>query len=137
MNLAQFLTRELEGNSLRDLEAKTGISHAALRRIANGSLQGYPDLETLKKIAEAYGQPLWRVLEMAGLDLGLIARNQRLVTNVTSLIEHEPLFRQLFERMIDAKTEEIEAVLIYLEVCAFKLLPTWRDEDNELRVKRP
>lgn len=113
MNLAQFLTRELEGNSLRDLEAKTGISHTALKRIADRSLQGYPDLETLKKIAEAYGQPLWRVLEMAGLDLGLIARNRRLVTNVTSLIEHEPLFRQLFERMIDAKTEEIEAVLIY------------------------
>lgn len=56
---------------------------------------------------------------------------------MTSVIEHEPLFRQLFERMIDAKTEEIEAVLIYLEVCAFKLLPTWRDEDNELRVQRP
>ncbi len=137
MNLTQFLTRELERSSLRDLEAKIGVSHAALQRLARASLQGYPELETLKKIAEAYGLPLWRVIEMAGLDLGLTAGDGPLVTCVASLAEHEPLFRQLFERMIDAKTEEIEAVLIYLEVCAFKLLPTWRDEDNELHVKRP
>lgn len=137
MNLAQFLTRELEGHSLRDLEAKIGISHAAIQRIAHGRLRGYPDLDTLKKIAEAYGQPLWRVLEMAGLDLGLTARDHQLVTCVASLVEHKPRFRQLFERMIDAKTEEIEAVLVYLEVCALKLLPTGPDEDKELHVKRP
>lgn len=137
MNLAQFLTRERAGNSLRDLEAKTGVSHTALQRIATGSLQGYPDLETLEKIAEAYGQPLWRVLEMAGLDLGLTARERPLVTCVASLVEREPRFRQLFERMIDAKREEIEAVIIYLEVCACKLLPTWRDEDDELHFRRP
>lgn len=81
-NSNEAADRTLKGNSLRDLEAKTGVSHTALKRIADSSLQGYPDLEILKKIAEAYGQPLWHVLEMASLGLGLITRNQRLMTNV-------------------------------------------------------
>jgi len=137
LTLIQFLARELEGNSLRELEAKIGVSHAAIQRLVKGSLQNYPELETLEKIAHAFGLPLWRVREMAGLDLGLTAKDHALVSCVASLVAHEPLFRQLYERMIDARTEELEAVLIYLEVCCFKLLPTWRDANNALRVQRP
>ncbi len=120
MNLAELLTRELATKSYRDLEAQTGVSHTAIQRIAKGALLGYPDIDTLEKLAQAFSVPLWRLLEIAGVDLNLPSKAETLVTCVASLIQRSRLHQQLYERIVDAEEADLVTALHYLELCALK-----------------
>jgi len=69
--LAAFLTRALERTSSRELATRTGISHTNIQRMARGDRKMLPEIETLQGIATAFELPLYRVMEMAGVDLGI------------------------------------------------------------------
>jgi transcriptional regulator with XRE-family HTH domain len=116
VTLADVLARELQTHSLRALEARTGVSHTAIARIAKGQLGGFPDIDTLQKLARALSLPLWRVLELAGVDLDLSTRNPHLVRQLESLITQSPRHREVFERLLAASEVELSAVQAYLEV---------------------
>lgn len=67
-----FLKREFgqRGWSLRDAEAALGISRTALTNLIKH--EGViPTPETLVKLNAKFGVPVWRLLKMTGLDLGL------------------------------------------------------------------
>ncbi len=69
--LAAFLTRALERTSSHELATATGLAHTTIQRMARGDLKMLPEIETLQRIATAFQLPLYRVMEMAGVDLGL------------------------------------------------------------------
>jgi transcriptional regulator with XRE-family HTH domain len=116
MNLVQLLSEELERSSLRDLEAKTGISHTALLRIVRGQLKSLPEIETLDKIAKAFSLPLWRILEMAGADLGLDHSLDNYTRRLGSLASKQEDYQRLLGYLIDADPVDIRAILNYFAV---------------------
>lgn len=71
VDLAEFLAKEVARTSLRDVQAKTGVSKTAIQNIIKGNTKQLPELETLERFAKAYSLPLWRILQMASVNLGL------------------------------------------------------------------
>jgi transcriptional regulator with XRE-family HTH domain len=66
VDLADFLREKVEAASYRKVEAATGISRGSLENIIRRENKEPPELPTLEKIADTYGIPLVRVMEMAG-----------------------------------------------------------------------
>lgn len=109
-DLADFLSRELDDSSYRELEAKTGVSRGSLENIIGRQNKKLPELETLKKIADAYGMPLWRVIEMAGASLGDEERYSRLARELQAtpwLVEH-------FDALVSISQDEFIELMDYL-----------------------
>lgn len=127
-DLAEFLARELEGSSYRDLEAKTGVSRGSLENLITRQNKKLPELETLEKLAKAYGFPLWRVIEMAGPALGDEERYSRLARE----LQISPWLVERFDVLISVSKEEFDELMDYL---AFRrrqrgLLPPDADQSN-------
>lgn len=116
MNLQELLSQELERSSLRELEAKTGVSHAALQRIVKGQLKSLPDFDTLNKIAKALSFPLWRILEMAGADLELEHGLDVYTRRLGSLAGKQEEYQRLLAYLVDADPVDIRAILNYFAV---------------------
>jgi transcriptional regulator with XRE-family HTH domain len=114
--LIQFLTEQVNTSSLRDVEAKTGISYAAIQRIIKGNFKNKPEIETLEKLAQAYQLPLWRVLEMAGVALDLPDDAHALTRRFASLIQADPAFRHLVELLVSANLDTRTEISAYLHI---------------------
>jgi transcriptional regulator with XRE-family HTH domain len=56
------LARELKKMSLRDLEAKSGVSNAVISQIESGTVKN-PGFRTVAKLADALGLSLKRLAE--------------------------------------------------------------------------
>lgn len=69
--LVDFLKAEVDRTSYRDVQRKTGVSRGSLENYIKGSNKDFPKLETFLLIAKNYEIPVYRVLEMAGVDLQL------------------------------------------------------------------
>ena len=67
------LARELKGWTLRDLEAKTGVSNPQLSQIETGKVKD-PGLSTVVRIADALGLSMDRVAATARPPLSAIKR---------------------------------------------------------------
>lgn len=67
------LARELKGWTLRDLEAKTGVSNPLLSQIETGKVKD-PGLSTVVRIADALGLSMDRVAATARPPLSAIKR---------------------------------------------------------------
>ena len=67
------LSRELKGCTLRDLEAKTGVSNPLLSQIETGKVKD-PGLSTVVRIADALGLSMDRVAATARPPLSAIKR---------------------------------------------------------------
>jgi transcriptional regulator with XRE-family HTH domain len=126
MNLVQLLSEELERSSLRDLEAKTGISHTALLRIVRGQLKSLPEIETLDKIAKAFSLPLWRIIEMAGADLGLEEDVYGLSRRLVSLAGKQEDYNQVLVDLLHADRIDLRAILNYFAVTKREGVPDAR-----------
>lgn len=70
--LGMFLQREIaqRGWSLRDAQARTGISKTAISNLLRKEAV-VPTADTLKKLHAVFGVPVWRLLQMCGYELGL------------------------------------------------------------------
>lgn len=113
--LADFLERELDKTSYRDLEGKTHVSRGALENIITRQNTQFPKMETLEKIAAAYGIALWRVIEMAGVDLGLPSSADDLSRRLTALANRMPEIGPIVGHLLKLHPEDLRGVLAYLE----------------------
>jgi transcriptional regulator with XRE-family HTH domain len=114
MNLFDFLAQELKKTSSRELAAKIGVSHTTIRSMAQGELKALPEVETLIKIAKAFDLPLWRVIEMAGVDLGLPEEDSTDVRRIASLANHQERFLEVATLLAKTDQAEIEMVARFL-----------------------
>lgn len=115
-DLADFLARELDHSSYRALEAKTKVSRGALENIIQRENKKLPELETLNKIADAYGLALWQVIEMTGIDLGLPKSPSDLAQRLTALAGRMPEIEPIVRYLLKLHPADLHGVVMYLEV---------------------
>lgn len=113
--LADFLTREVDNTSYREVEAKTKVSRGSLENIIGHNNKQPPKLETLEKIATAYELPLWRVIEMAGISLGLPASPNDLALQLTSLSIRLPEIEPIVTFLLRLHPDDLRGVVAYME----------------------
>ena len=101
VDLADFLADKLRYMSYRDVEAKTGVSRGALEAIVKRENRDFPKLETLTRIARAYGRALWEVVEMAGANLDLPQNDTNRARRLAQLVERHPKLEHLAKRLLD------------------------------------
>lgn len=116
VTLQEFLLEELERSSIRDVAERIDMAPSALRRLAQGELKSLPEIETLQKIARAFKLPLWHVLKMAGVDLGLPDDSTTEVKQIASLFTNHEQFRELVSAAARADKEGVDAVLKYFKI---------------------
>lgn len=113
--LSRKLTEELRTKSYRDLEAATGVSRGSLEGIARDQITEFPKLETLDKLATYFKLPLWRVIEMAGIDLGLHRSVSDTIDQLNSLARRMPEIEPIVVYLLKLYPEDLRGVVAYLE----------------------
>lgn len=113
--LARKLNEELKTQSYRDLEGKTGVSRGAIEGIVREELKEYPKLETLDKLATYWQLPLWRVIQMAGIDLGYPQTIDELSTQLTGLAQRIPEIEPIVGYLLKLYPDDLRGVMAYLE----------------------
>jgi len=111
MNLQARIVQELRSSSLRDLAERIGMAPSAVRRIALGDLQSFPEIETLQRIAKALAIPVWLVIEMAGVDLELPTSPADSAAEARVRSERDARWHRLFQTMLDADPARLDALL--------------------------
>lgn len=118
-DLADFLQREVDQTSYRAVEEKTGVSRGALEKIIKRQNNRLPELETLQKIATGFQTPLWRILEIAGMDLNLPVTTSERRSRLLAFAEQMPEFSRLLDALLEqaeaGASELVHGVLIYME----------------------
>jgi hypothetical protein len=115
MTLSELLQRELEAaGSMTALAAKTGTAHTALQAIIDGTTT-VPKLETLVRFSQAFNLPLWRVVEMAGFDLGLDRGSATQAQRLASLLNDHPEFGPIVDDLTAMNPDDFEGMLRHLE----------------------
>lgn len=113
--LSRKLSDELRTQSYRDLEGKTGVSRGTLEHLVKERNEGFPLLETLDKLATYWKLPLWRVIEMAGVDLGLPRSIDETVQQLMSLAGRLPEIEPIVQYLLKLYPEDLRGVVAYLE----------------------
>lgn len=116
-DLSSLIANELRDRnwSLRDAEEEMKVSRSALGNILNGKDQT-PTLETLDRLATYFKLPLWRVVEMAGVDLGLVRSVDDTVQQLSSLARRMPEIEPIVQYLLKLYPEDLRGVVAYLEV---------------------
>jgi len=116
-DLAKLIAETLRDRnwSLREADEEIGVSRSALGNIVNGKNQP-PTLVTLDKLATYYRLPLWRVIEMAGIDLGLPRSIDETVQQLMSLAKRLPEIEPIVQYLLKLYPEDLRGVVAYLEV---------------------
>ena len=112
MTLAELLQREINDNGIVAVVNKTGVSHTSINNILDGT-GGPPKLETFFKFSKAFHLPLWRVIEMAGFDLGLNTEDFQM-QRLASILSSAPEYRALADELADMTADDLRATLGYL-----------------------
>lgn len=114
MDLAIFLDKSLKEHnwSYRDFEELANISRSTISAIINGKKA---DLDILVKISKALNVPLWRIMELAGYDLGVGQTADIINQRIVSLIAAVPELGPLLDELAAGDRGDIVAVLAYLE----------------------
>lgn len=113
--LSRKLLEELKTQTYRDLADKTGISHGTLEYLAKEKNEEFPKLETLTKLADYWKLPMWRVIEMAGVDLGLPRSIDETVQQLSSLAKRLPEIEPIVQYLLKLYPEDLRGVVAYLE----------------------
>jgi len=116
-DLAKLIAKTLrdENWSLRQAEDGMKVSRSALDNILNGKSQP-PRLETLDKLATYYKLPMWRMIEMAGIDLGLPRSIDETVQQLMSLVKRLPEIEPIVQYLLKLYPEDLRGVVAYLEL---------------------
>lgn len=113
--LSRKLNEELRAISYRDLEARTGVSRGSLEGIAREQITEFPKLETLDKLATYWKLPLWRVIEMSGIDLGMSRSVSDTIEQLNSLAQRMPEIEPIVVYLLRLYPEDLRGVVAYLE----------------------
>lgn len=114
--LSRRLNEELRTKSYRELEELTHVSRGSLEGIARDQITEYPKLETLDKLATYWKLPLWRVIEMTSIDLGLPRSIDETVQQLMSLSKRLPEIEPIVQYLLKLYPEDLRGVVAYLEV---------------------
>jgi transcriptional regulator with XRE-family HTH domain len=109
-DLADFLTEKLGQSSYRDLEAKLKVSRGALENIIKRTNKQPPRLTTVKKIADYYKEPFWRIALLAGVDIGLEHSMEEEVKLLISLVERNPEYHPLVSRLLRLRPGDLRVI---------------------------
>jgi transcriptional regulator with XRE-family HTH domain len=118
MDLADFLADKLKHASYRELQKKIGVSRGALEAIVNRENTEFPKLGTLNRIAQAYGKPLWEVVEMAGANLDLPQNDTNRARRLAQLVDRQPKFEAVAKRLlekIDTNPDYVDGIIAGIE----------------------
>lgn len=115
MDLADFLAQEVDRTSYRAVEAKTGISRGSLDNLIRRENKKLPEIETLKKVSKGYGLPLWKVVEMAGVELDLPNSPSERSQRLADLVSRVPQFSLLVDHLLRVDPDNADGILVYLE----------------------
>ncbi len=112
--LARFLSSFMraEGLTLRDMESRTGVSKSVFHGLISGK-EIEPRLSSLVGIARGVDLPLWRVIELAGFDLGLPTSPDALAegrAQAAATVQHQRWCR-LLERLARFDPDELDTLL--------------------------
>lgn len=112
--LGVWLERQLQerGWTQRQAAEHTGIKRSTLNLIMRSDTK--PGWDILIHIAEAFDQPLWFILELAGLDLQLPPTTDVILRRIQSKAEEQPEYAQLLELLGSAEPEDVRALLSLL-----------------------
>lgn len=113
--LSRKLNEELRTQSYRDLEEKIGVSRGTLEHLAKERNEEFPKLETLDKLAIYWKKPLWQVIEMAGIDLGLAKSVNDTIDQLNSLARRMPEIEPIVVYLLKLYPEDLRGVVAYLE----------------------
>lgn len=117
--LRKFLKKELEKpGGYRRLAEFTKVSKGALEDIVKGQGKRYPQIETLERIAEAYGKPLWEVQRMAGVNLGLPQTATESAQRLDQLVQQVPELRahvEWLKTMWNSDPDYVKGMIIGME----------------------
>ncbi|NTU82974.1 MAG: helix-turn-helix transcriptional regulator [Chloroflexales bacterium] len=115
-DLAGFLKAYMEerGLSLRDMEQRARVSRSLLNNLINGK-ETEPRLSTLEGIARAVELPLWRIIELAGVDLGLPDEPSYDAERLMLAANQNKLFRSVLFQLLQSDGTRLYTVWNYLE----------------------
>lgn len=113
--LAAFLEAERQRTSLREMETRTGVPRTTLDNLIKRRNVRLPELETLQKLAAAFNLPLWKVAEMAGVDVGLPRTADGLAQRLAALAQTTPQLAALLDDLTVLPPDELAGVVAYIE----------------------
>ena len=118
MDLADFLAAKLAQSNYRDMEVLTGVSRGSLESLIKRQNAGLPEIETLTRIAHAYGKPLWEVMQLAGVNLQLPQTSTETAQRLDALGAQVPGLSGIIKKLkdeYDTRPDYVKGVLIGLE----------------------
>jgi transcriptional regulator with XRE-family HTH domain len=118
MDLADFLAAKLAQSNYRDMEVLTGVSRGSLEALIKRQNTGLPEIETLTRIAQAYGKPLWEVMQLAGVNLQLPQTSTETAQRLDALAAQVPALSGIIKKLkdeYDKRPDYVKGVLIGLE----------------------
>lgn len=98
MDLADFLAEKLKKITYRELEDELKVSRGSLENIVKRKNTEFPKIETLTRISTYYDKPLWEVMLMANVNLGLPKDAEDRVKRLAQLIAQHPKLESALER---------------------------------------
>lgn len=101
MDLADFLAEKLKKSSYRELEDEIKVSRGSLENIVKRQNIDFPKIETLTRISIYYKKPLWEVMLMANVNLGLPQDTPDRLRRLAQLIEQHPNLEGALQRAYD------------------------------------
>lgn len=113
--LSRKINEELKTKTYRALADETKVSHGTLEYLAKEKNEDFPKLETLEKLATYWGLPLWRVIQMAGIELGLLRSVDELGQQLMSLAKRLPEIEPIVQFLLKLYPEDLRGVVAYLE----------------------
>lgn len=119
--LRDFLAKEVQRLTYRGLADKTGISRGALESLIKpkkGESVDYPKIETLIRLSKAYDKPLWKIMEMAEIELDLPQTADEAGRRLGQLIVQVPRLAELFDRIMarwDTDPDFVKGFIVGLE----------------------
>ena len=114
-DLADFLADKVRQSSYRAVAAHTGVSRGALENLVRRLNTEPPELPTLEKISKSYNLPLWKVMELAGYDLGLPNDANAIIARFVALADRYPNLRPLLNDLIDLPDDRQRQALAYMQ----------------------
>ena len=118
MDLADFLAAKLAQSNYRDMETLTGVSRGSLEALIKRQNTGLPEIETLTRIAHAYKKPLWEVMQLAGVNLGLPHNATDAAQRLDALAQQVPGLSGVIKRLkeeYDVRPDYVKGMVIGLE----------------------
>jgi transcriptional regulator with XRE-family HTH domain len=99
--------------TLRDMEQRSGVSRSLLHSLIHGR-ETEPKLATLKGIAQAVEVPLWRVIELAGVDLELPQELSYDAERLSLMVNKSQLLQRLLPQMLAVDEKKLSAILNFI-----------------------